>query len=189
MDDGHQNMTLAKDLSLIVVDGVYPFGNARVAPAGPLREPIAQGLARADAVVVLDGPSRWDGWDGWDGPVIAGHFEPVPGTEAGAGKKVLAFAGIGRPEKFFATLEALGYDIIDRRSFDDHHFFSVDEIMRIVEQAAALGARPITTAKDAVRLPAGARAMIEVLHVGVEFAHPQAIEDLLKPILSARRDI
>ncbi len=192
MDDGHQNMTLAKDLSLIVVDREYGFGNARVLPAGPLREPVAQGLARADAVIVLDGAGGAGGGGAalpeLNLPLFAAHLGVLPGAQPAAGKKVVAFAGIGRPEKFFSLLEGLGYDLVDRQAFADHHDFSVDEIMRLVEQAAALEARPITTAKDAVRLPEEARAMIDVLPVGVEFADPGALEALLEPLISPGRD-
>jgi len=184
MDDGHQNRSLVKDLSLIVVDGDYGFGNGRVMPAGPLREPVAPGLARADAMIVLNGA---DGGAIPSGglPVLYADLAPAPGAERKAGSKVVAFAGIGRPEKFFTTLEGLGCEIVARHAFADHHRFSADEIMRIVEAAAAAGARPITTAKDAVRLPDEARAMIDVLEVGVEFADGQAIEDLLRPIVQA----
>jgi tetraacyldisaccharide 4'-kinase len=190
MDDGFQNMTLAKDLSLIVVDQDYGFGNGRVLPAGPLREPVAQGLTRASGVIVLDGSSKETplstlppGLGDTTLPVIPARLEPRPGSETMTGTKVVAFAGIGRPDKFFATLEFMGCDIIERHTFDDHHFFSADEIMRIVERAAALGARPVTTAKDAVRLTPEARPMIDVLNVGVEFVAPETLDQLLQPII------
>jgi len=195
MDDGFQNTTLTKDLSLIVVDQDYGFGNGRVIPAGPLREPIAQGLARADGVIVLDGssgqsasPTPPDGLHDIGLPVIAARLEPLLGSEKMTGTKVVAFAGIGRPDKFFATLEFMGCEIVGRHSFDDHHFFSADEIMRIVEQAASLGARPVTTAKDAVRLSPEARPMIDVLNVGVEFAAPEKLDQLLQPIIKRAGD-
>jgi len=190
MDDGFQNTTLAKDLSLIVVDQEYGFGNGRVVPAGPLREPVAQGLARADGVIVLEGASGRaaastlpDGLGDIALPVIAARLEPMPGSEKMTGTKVVAFAGIGRPDKFFATLEFMGCEIVERHAFDDHHFFTADEVMRIVEQAASLGARPVTTAKDAVRLSPEARPMIDVLNVVVEFAAPEKLDQLLKPII------
>jgi len=186
MDDGHQNMSLAKDLSLIVVDREYGFGNGLVMPAGPLREPVAQGLARADAIIELSSGGLGEAADFGHNelPLLSAHLEPVPGGEVQPGAKVVAFAGIGRPEKFFATLQALGYDIVARHGFADHHAFSADEIMRIVEQAASLGARPMTTTKDATRLPPEARLMIDVLAIRVEFADAAALEALLSPLVA-----
>ena len=189
MDDGHQNMSLAKDLSLIVIDREYGLGNGLVMPAGPLREPARQGLARADGVIELSSGGRAGGASllSTGLPILAAHLEPVPGAEAAPGAKVVAFAGIGRPEKFFATLQALGYDIVARHTFDDHHTFSSDEIMRIVEQAASLGARPMTTTKDATRLSPEARMMTDVLAIRVEFADAVALDVLLSPLITKAR--
>ncbi len=186
MDDGHQNMSLAKDLSLIVVDREYGLGNGLVMPAGPLREAVGRGLARADAIIELSSGGLGEAADFGRNelPVLAAHLEPVPGTEVQPGQKVVAFAGIGRPEKFFATLQALGYDIVARHTFDDHHDFSTDEIMRIVEQAAGLGARPMTTTKDATRLSPEARMMTDVLAIRVEFADAAALDALLSPLVT-----
>ena len=195
MDDGHQNRTLAKNLSLIVVDRSYGFGNGRVLPAGPLREPILQGLGRADAAIVLDGSGGADRQsDAVDDlrkiglPVLDAHLEASPKKPFAPGARVVAFAGIGHPEKFFTMLESLGCDIVTRHVFGDHHMFSSDEIMRIVEEAASLGARPITTAKDAVRLPAEARPMIDVLPVEARFADPDVLTDLLAALFTKSRE-
>src|SRR5205814_7902568 len=102
LDDGFQNPSVAKDLSLVVVDAGYGFGNGRVMPAGPLREPVAAGLARAEAVVLIgDGPEP-DELRQAARPVLRANLEPVDGDRF-AGMRILAFAGIGRPEKFFAS--------------------------------------------------------------------------------------
>src|SRR6201999_2692356 len=104
MDDGHQNFTLRKDLSLVVVDGETGFGNGLMIPAGPLREPVTQGLARADAVILVgDGTPDLKGFCG---PVLRARLV-VDGARLD-GKPVFAFAGIGRPEKFVASLEQSG---------------------------------------------------------------------------------
>ena len=149
MDDGHQNTDLFKDLSLIVIDRAYGFGNGRVMPAGPLREAVSGGLERADAVIALDGGDGGDRED-WRREVaaaglsvLAAVMEPGADNEAIAGKKVLAFAGIGRPEKFFASLEQIGCDVAAGVSFPDHHPYDADEIMRLVEKAAEIGAVPV----------------------------------------------
>jgi tetraacyldisaccharide 4'-kinase len=179
MDDGFQNPALAKDLALVVVDGGYGFGNERMIPAGPLREPVAAGIARADAIVLV----------GEDETGAAGHFagKPVlrarivPG-EAGQrfrGKDVVAFCGIGRPEKFFATLRALGARVAEEMPYPDHHAFRDAEIMLILEVAAKHRAVAVTTEKDFARLSPDARRMIETLPVRIEFEVPGEVEAML----------
>ncbi|MGO1080502.1 tetraacyldisaccharide 4'-kinase [Inquilinus sp. CA228] len=185
MDDGFQNPSLAKDLSLLVVDGMG-FGNGRILPAGPLRERPAHGLARADALVTM-GPDR-----AGIGALAARHGLPalaarlVPSPEDAArlrGRKVLAFAGIGRPEKFFATLAELGAEIVGAVPFPDHHAYTPDEVMRLVETAQERGAVPVTTEKDLVRLPPEARPMVEALRVDLAWDDPAAVDAVLEPVV------
>ena len=180
MDDGLQNPSLAKDLSVVVVDGDYGFGNGRVMPAGPLREGIAPGLRRAQAVVVMEGNSEWDDYLEPHGvAVLHAVLEPESDCAALAGKRVLAFAGIARPEKLTATLEAMGCQVVASHGFADHHPYDADEIMTLVEQASRLDAVPVTTAKDHVRLPEEARPMVDVLRVRLSWANPALIDDML----------
>jgi tetraacyldisaccharide 4'-kinase len=190
MDDGLQNPALAKDLSLLVVDAAYGFGNGQVMPAGPLREPVAEAMARADAVVWLAGdePAR-PGLDpaSWGRPVIAARLLPRPDALRLHGRRVLGFAGIGRPAKFFATLQALGAEVVEAVGFADHHAYGEDEVMALIERAVALEAVPVTTAKDAVRLPAGARGMVEVVEVAIEFATPDALDALIATAVNAQQ--
>ncbi len=188
MDDGFQNPALAKDLSLVVVDSAYGFGNGRVMPAGPLREGIDGGLARADAVVLVGASS-----EGCDERLAARtltvlhvDLEPAPGCEILAGKPVLAFAGIARPEKFFATLSGMGCRLVGCHAFADHHRYTPDEVMRLCEAAGEKGAVPVTTEKDHVRLPADARPMVEVLRVQLVWSEPAALDRLLAPLLEGR---
>ncbi|MGE0256152.1 MAG: tetraacyldisaccharide 4'-kinase [Alphaproteobacteria bacterium] len=186
MDDGLQNPGLRKDLSLLVVDGEAGFGNGLVMPAGPLREPVGDGLARADAVVIV-------GEDRHGLAAMLGERRPllrarIEATEAGAvvaRRRVVAFAGIGRPEKFFATLRALGCDLVAAHPFADHHVFTPDEIMRLVEAAAARDALPVTTEKDWVRLPAEAQPMVTVLPVMLRWADAAALDRVLAPLSPA----
>ncbi len=187
MDDGLQNPTLAKTMSLVVVDGGFGFGNGRVLPAGPLREPVAEGLARADAVVLMEPDSAGVAaeLEEASSPLIGARMAPAAAAERFAGRKVVAFAGIGRPEKFFATLEDLRCRIVTKRTFPDHHDFTPDEIMRLVETARAAGATPVTTAKDYVRLPRDAQVMVESVPVVLEWRNPQEIESLLDKALAS----
>lgn len=187
MDDGMQNFTLAKDFTVIAIDGGFGFGNGRVMPAGPLRETLAAGLARTQAAVVI-GDDVCGAGAALAGrvPVLGARLVPAPGAERLADKTVFAFAGIGRPQKFFDTLAAMRCRLAETRSFADHHVYRPDEIMAICERAAALGAVPVTTEKDAVRLPAEARTMVEPLAVTLEWSDEAALDDLLDSAMTGK---
>lgn len=186
MDDGFQNPAIAKDLSLVVIDSGYGFGNGRVIPAGPLREGVAGGLARADAVVLVGASGRDERLAAYDLPVLHAEVEPAPGSEALAARPVLAFAGIARPEKFFATLGGMGCRLVGRHAYPDHHRYTADEIMRLCEAAHEKGATPVTTEKDYVRLPEEARPMVEVLRVRLVWSEPAALDRLLATLPEGR---
>ena len=175
MDDGHQNFALAKNLSLVVVDGGGSFGNGMALPAGPLREPVAQGLKRADAVVIMGAGNP--GLAGFTGPVLRAWLEPLP--HDCAGRKVLAFAGIGRPQKFFETLKAAGAFVEETASFPDHHIFSPDALAGLRARAKARGAQLVTTEKDLVRIDQAQRTGIAALAVQARFEDLAALEKLL----------
>lgn len=177
MDDGFQNFSLAKDLSVIVVDAATGFGNGRVLPAGPLRERVPQGLKRADAVVLV-GEGEVD-LPGFDGPVFRAQIGAVPRPDL-KGEKVVAFAGIGRPEKFFASLEEVGAEITLAKRFGDHHVYASSEIAFLRAAAKTRGARLITTAKDFVRMTEFGRAGIDVLAVEAVFENTDGPDALLQ---------
>ena len=176
MDDGHQNFSLRKNLSLIVVDGETGFGNGYQIPAGPLREPVGQGLARADAVVVV-GEGSPDLKD-FRGPVLRAHL--APDGAAFADKTVFAFAGIGRPEKFVASLEASGATVTGSCFFADHHPYGEDELLQL--RAIAGDATLVTTEKDFVRLTTAQREGIRVLKISATFDDPAVMTGLLDSI-------
>ena len=170
MDDGFQNPALAKDLSIIVVDARHGFGNGRVMPAGPLREPVAEGLARADLTLALgDRFSRAKLPEDWPAlsalPMLGGVLEPLPTGMDWRGLRAVAFAGIGRPDKFFATLRDLGADVVAAHGFADHAPFDRRVLARLEAEAKAAGARLVTTEKDAVRLPPAVLREVLVLPV------------------------
>ncbi|HWC64164.1 MAG TPA: tetraacyldisaccharide 4'-kinase [Rhizomicrobium sp.] len=170
MDDGHQNFTLAKDLSFVVAGN---FGNGLMIPAGPLREPVAQGLARADAVVVMDNAALDLG--SFRGAVLHARLELDGGGLAG--RRIFAFAGIGQPEKFLRSLKEAGAIVTGHRFFADHHFYTPMELNQLREEAK--GAVLITTEKDLVRLSAEERQGIEVLKVRAVFERPALLDKLL----------
>jgi len=190
LDDGFQNPTVPKTLGLIVVDAGYGFGNGRVIPAGPLRENLRRGLARADAVVLLaakgDASVAERLRPAYGVPLLPAVLEPVCGERL-AGSRLLAFAGIGRPEKFFATLRALGADLVGARVFPDHHPFRVSELEALRNDAERASARLITTTKDIVRVPLVQRAGIEVLDVRIRWLDPIALGQLFGPFLRTVR--
>jgi tetraacyldisaccharide 4'-kinase len=165
LDDGFQNPALAYDLSLVVVDAHRGFGNGRVLPAGPLREPVRVGLGRADFVLSVGPDTAQRRFAETDGahiavPVLIGRLEPLPTGLPLDGLPVLAFAGIGHPEKFFATLRDMGADLRAARALSDHQPLSDTLMTRMLREAAAIGAQVVTTEKDAVRLSPAFRSKV-----------------------------
>lgn len=187
MDDGHQNPALVKALSTLVVDTAYGFGNGAVFPAGPLRESVASGLARANAVIALGGGSVDERLQRGPLPVLRGELVPDTAAEALAGRRVHAFCGIARPGKFLDTLRRIGAEVTGHREFPDHHPFREGEIEALLEAAAANEATPVTTAKDAVRLPPALRAKVTVVEVSLRLDQPESLDALLSPLLALAR--
>ncbi len=177
MDDGLQNPGLVSDCGLLVIDGGYGFGNGRVMPAGPLREPPAAAAARCKAAVLI-GPDRTGALRALPRslPVLRAK---LVASERLDGLRVFAFAGIARPAKFYRSLEDAGAEIAGLQDFPDHHAFRTAELMRVLSRAAALGAEPITTAKDMVRLPPSVGARVRVLGVRVEWEDAAALDAIL----------
>ena len=184
MDDGFQNPYIAKNFSIIVIDGGYGFGNAKLIPAGPLRETIAGGLARAQAVVVI-GEDRTGSRalltsDGHS--PISARLIPAPLPEDIKGKPVIAFTGIGRPDKFFETVSGLGCIVQEKIPFADHHPYSKVDIKNIREAAKKANARLLSTEKDAQRLPRSFLSEVTIVPVTLEWENKEAIEILLDGI-------
>ncbi len=178
LDDGFQHLRLERDLDLVLLDAGDPWSGGRLPPLGRLREPLGA-LARADAVLVTKVPVEWRS------PVaeiervlerIAPRLQvfvsrlvvsrvrvPEQGwqtAEVLAGRRVLAFAGLGRPSGFATTLVEAGAEVAATQWFPDHHAYTRDDLSRVVDRAAAIGAVPVTTAKDAVKLPANSAAWL-----------------------------
>lgn len=182
LDDGFQNPGVDKDLSLLAIDAEFGFGNGRVIPAGPLREPAAGGLARADAVVLIGDGAVPAEVAACGLAVLHAVLTPAAG-ERFTGRRVAAFAGIGRPAKFFATLEGLGAVLVMATPLPDHHRFSVTDLATLRCEADRAGATLVTTAKDWVRLPPAERRDIEVLQVALQWREPAALAAILAPLI------
>jgi tetraacyldisaccharide 4'-kinase len=176
MDDGFQNFDIMKDISIVVVDGEAGFGNGHVLPAGPLREPVSHGLKRADAVIVVGAGGV--ALEGFGGPVLHADIRHVD-DGAFKDRRVVAFAGIGRPEKFFASLRMAGADLADTMEFGDHHAYTSADLARLRSKARSLEAELVTTEKDYVRLSAQHREGILVLPVRAIFGDQGDLDRLL----------
>ncbi|MEM8920484.1 MAG: tetraacyldisaccharide 4'-kinase [Pseudomonadota bacterium] len=181
MDDGHQNPSLAKTLSFIVIDAGDPFGNGLTFPKGPLREFVSVGLARADVIVLMgDGPLPQE-LRSTRIPVLRASL--APRTELAADRYV-AFAGIGRPQKFFdALVDQPTAEIVETIPFGDHHPYTPGDIEYLTTLAAERDAQLITTEKDHVRLPKDVRTSILSFPVTCVFEDETALDALLNSVL------
>jgi tetraacyldisaccharide 4'-kinase len=181
MDDGFQNPSVQPTLSLVVVDAARGFGNGRCIPAGPLREPVATGLARADLVLTIGPPDQQAKFTALWGaklaiPRLTGELKPLAMGMDWAGQRVLAFAGIADPARFFATLQAEGADLVRGEALPDHAPLSDTLMRRLEAEAAAKGAQLVTTEKDAARLPPHWRAKVLTLVVRLQLHDWSALD-------------
>lgn len=194
LDDGFQNAAVQPDFALLVVDAARGFGNGRVIPAGPLREPVAAGLARAEMVLSIgetraqaEFSQRWASVIG-DRAHLRGRLAPLATGMSWEGVRVHAFAGIGHPEKFFATLRALGADLRRADALSDHQPLTRRLLTRMELEAKAMGAQLVTTEKDAVRLPAHFRHKVLTLPVRLTVENPHELEAALDSVAGPRAD-
>ena len=194
MDDGHQNPSLAKTLSLVVVDGEtrdseWPFGDGAVVPAGPMREPLKAGLARADAVVLLM-PAGLEEPDSellalmGDRPLLVARLRPARPPPSGP---QVGFAGVAKPWKVERALKAAGCDLKDFAALPDHARLDEGLLEALRRRAAVFGAGLVTTEKDWVRLPAAWRDKVSAWPVEVRFDEEAALDRLLVQALSSAR--
>lgn len=178
LDDGFQDPSFHKDFSLIVVDGEKGFGNKKCMPAGPLRENIAQGFKRADALVIVG--QRIYKFDTFPThlKIIHSTLKPIETGMNWKEGKYLAFAGIADPSKFFKTLRSLGANLIDCVALSDHQNLDGQVLKRLERKANSAHAQLVTTEKDAVRLSNTYRKKVLSLPVRIEFDDKNELENL-----------
>lgn len=187
LDDGFQNPAVRPALSLVVVDAAKGFGNGRMIPAGPLREPVSVGLARADLVLAIGDDLaqerfRADWGDRIKPPILRGALSPLATGMDWRRARALAFAGIADPARFFATLRDQGAEVLRSEALADHAPLSEALLRRLLAEAQALGAELVTTEKDAARLPPAWRAKVLVLVVRLKVEDWSALDQALERV-------
>lgn len=174
MDDGFQNPSLAKTLSLLIFDGNYGIGNGYGFPAGPLREFLGAGIKRADAVIGVGQLPQTILSATQGKPVFTADTVALGSNDDINGKRVFAFAGIGRPQKFFDSLSGAGADIVQSATFPDHHSYNDTEIDHLQKEAASKSVVLVTTAKDHVRLSPKMKDLVTAFHVDIKWQNDAA---------------
>ena len=187
LDDGLQNPSIAKDLSFIVVDRATGLGNSLPFPAGPLREPFLTAARRAQAVVIMGNPSQiTPGLPAHNLPVLNAYLQLDEAVVAALkDQPIYAFAGIGRPAKFFEDLKMAGLNLTGARAFPDHFAYQEIHLMALLAQAQKLGAKLITTSKDAARINPKWREHILTMPAQVIWDNPTQLNDLLNTVIKA----
>jgi tetraacyldisaccharide 4'-kinase len=188
MDDGFQSPAIAKDASLIVIDSDRGLGNGKIFPAGPLRAPLSTQIARTDALIVIgDGSAAGAvaaAVAAQGRMVLSAHLRPDEAAVASLrGKRVLAFAGIGDPDRFFRTLRSCGIEVVAERAFPDHHAFSEDEIAALTAEATREALTAVTTEKDMVRLKPRAAKHVVPFAVTLEPENPAQLRHFVSDLL------
>lgn len=178
MDDGFQNPSLKKNLSFLVFDGGFGYGNGRGIPSGPLREELTAGLKRAQAIIII-GEDKYNLRQEFHFlPIFQGFITSKP-TDL-TNPKAIAFAGIGRPEKFYNSMRNLGFDLIETIDFPDHHKYDIKELDKLITRAQVQNALLYTTSKDYVKIPPVLQSKFNVLEIEVTWQDKTSLIDFLK---------
>ncbi len=184
MDDGFQNPTLQKDFSIIVINADQGFGNKRVIPAGPLRESIHRGLSRTNLVITIgDIAETVKNKIPKHIPVIGANFKIQENDLMLKGQKITAFAGIAYPEKFFNSLKLVKANIVDKRSYSDHHIYTEDDLLYLAEIANKNNSILVTTKKDFVRIPKSFRSLVRTIDGFIQLDDEKLLLEILSNLI------
>lgn len=184
MDDGFQNPTIAKDISILLVDEKQRNGNGRIFPAGPMRERLARAQARADLIVeIVTGPDDAPAHN--SAATLTAWIEPDNAPGAG---RVLAFCGIANPDRFFSMLQRLGFETTNAVAFPDHYQYNVQNIEILKARAKKAQARLMTTEKDLVRIPVEHRETIETLPIRMRVSDCETLTASVLAAIEKRRE-
>lgn len=180
MDDGLQNPGLAKTFRFVIIDGEYGLGNRHVIPAGPLRENGEKGLMKADAVILIgEDRTRLAASLPPGKTLLRAHLVPKSDLRRLQGQRVIAFAGIGRPSKFFKMLAESGISALREIPFPDHHIYTERDCKRLMTLSQSAQIQLVSTAKDAVKLPTWFRTKVKIIDVSLIWDQPEAIDRIL----------
>ena len=184
LDDGFQNPSLHKDFSFLVFDDAG-LGNGQIFPAGPLREKPGDALVRANAIIFLGNSTPPMEVARTRKTFLSAKTETLPPQDI-YGKAVFAFAGIGNPKKFFAGLEAKGAKLAGTKNFPDHHAYSAADIEAVLQKATDLKDLPLTTEKDAMRLPPAYLPRVGICGLRLIWQDEATFEKLIKDMHGLR---
>ena len=187
LDDGYQNFSIGKDLNILVFDAEIDLKNERVFPLGNLRESPSSAIARADFLICIGSPiSRRNLQNTFiqnhNSKIIEGEFKPNV-TPLLKKRKLVAFCGIGRPEKFFSMLGALDMKVINKISFPDHHFYSEKQVTKILKIAESNNALVVTTEKDYVKIPKSYKKVIYPINIELHLSKRKKLLSELKSLV------
>ena len=184
MDDGFQNPTIHKDLSIIVINASQEFGNKRVIPSGPLRESINRGLSRTNLVVIIGEATPYLKKIIPDYiPIVTAKFNINNENKIFKGQKITAFAGIAYPEKFFTSLREQGAIILKEITYPDHHIYDENDLLSLAETANKTRSILVTTQKDFVRVPKSYRSLVNTLQGEIIFENEELIKEILTNVI------
>ena len=184
MDDGFQNPTIYKDLSIIVINSSQEFGNRRVMPSGPLRESIRRGLSRTNLIIVIGKVTDYLKKTIPDNiPVISAKFNINNENKIFKGQKITAFAGIAYPEKFFNSLREQGAKIVKEVTFPDHHIFDENDLLSLAEIANKTQSILVSTQKDFVRIPKSYRSLVNTLEGEIVFENEELFKEIITNVI------
>ncbi len=189
LDDGYQNSTIKKDLSLVVIDSKILFGNEFIFPMGPLREKIKSGFSRADAVIFIinkdcDNKLITKLRKEYPIPIIKGSFHEKKEYNKFQNQRVLAFSGIAYPDKFFNTLKQKGFHVVKKVEFPDHYPYTFKDIKKLINYSNNFNLKLITTEKDLVRIPKKLQAFIDIVKIEFKFRDVKKIKESIKNLIN-----